>query len=158
MRTSQAICRQIRLSCVALCSESACEDYFWLRGTPDKTISSGSLNLWNKRFLSTNAVIPDYHIISPSALMSATKLRYYTLEHLTWLDRRSIYPSTWADVTAVNRRMGRCQVSLGTAHTYCSFSVCLWHHLTQKTDFFCCSNDIQHIRVLQPTLQNIHTL
>lgn len=74
--------------------------------------------------------------ISPSALMSATKLRYYTLEHLTWLDRRSIYSSTWADVTAANRRMGRCQVSLSVVHTYIAPSLSVWHRVIQKPDFF----------------------
>lgn len=158
MRASQAICRKTQLSWVPLCSESACEDYFWLRDTPDKTIYSGSLNLWNKRFLSTISVIPDYHIISPSALMSATKLRYYTLEHLTWLDRRSIYSSTWADATAANRRMGRCQVSLSVVHTYIapSLSVCLTPRNTKARLFF--FYDIQHYQGAPAHARNIHTL
>lgn len=87
-----------------------------LLGTPGKTIYAGLLRLGIKIFLPTTDVIPAYHIICISALMSPMKWSYWTLEHIMWIYQRNIQFSPWPDAIALKR-------NLGVVHIYCSFSV-----------------------------------
>lgn len=83
---------------------------------------SGSLDVLNKRSQSPVAVSARPRLVSPpAALMSAAKLRDYSLEHLTRLDRGSVRSST----EAANSRMGRCQQPGSHLQLLPCLSVCL---------------------------------